>query len=145
MQTIFCKQTGFDFILLTEYSLHILQVCLRNRLFIFLVYSFILIKSISHYYLISNLFFVISHNSWLIFPFFKHTHESCLQDSSACGESLQRHNSSLPQCDPARELFMLQKHYEVISHEKNPLIIDSPIITEDFSFFYCVDSRSITW
>lgn len=50
------KQTGFDFILLTGYSLQLLQVCLRNRLFIFLVYSFILIKSISHYYLISNLF-----------------------------------------------------------------------------------------
>ena len=32
--------------------------------------------------------------------------------------------------------------FESISNPEN--IIDSPIITEDFSFFYCVDSRSIT-
>ena len=31
--------------------------CLRNRLFMFLVYSIILAKSISHYYLISSLYF----------------------------------------------------------------------------------------
>ena len=46
------------------------QFCLRNRLFIFLVYSFIFIKSISHYYLNSKLFFCHIAQFSLIFSFF---------------------------------------------------------------------------
>ena len=46
------------------------QFCLRNRLFIFLVYSFIFIKSISHYYLISKLFFCHIVQFSLILSFF---------------------------------------------------------------------------
>ena len=46
------------------------SVCLRNRLFMFLVYSFIFIKSISHYYLILKLFFCHIAQFNLILSFF---------------------------------------------------------------------------
>ena len=46
------------------------SVCLRNRLLIFLVYSFIFIKSISHYYLILKLFFCHIAQFNLILSFF---------------------------------------------------------------------------